>query len=72
VLGEAGVAASGDEEGEGERVWEGTEEGEERVSEVGPLGVPLEGIGAEGEELVPVLFAREVSKGFKNVFCCCC
>lgn len=70
VFGEAGVATSGDEEGEGERVCEGTEEGKERVSEVGPLCVPLEGIGAEGEELVPVLFASEVSEGFKNILRC--
>ena len=61
VLGEAGVAAAGDEELKRERERDGFEEGEEWVPEMGPFGVPLEGIAAEGEEVVPVLFAREVS-----------
>ena len=65
VLGEAEVAAAGDEELKRER--NGFEEGEEWLPEVGSFGVPLEGITVEGEELFPVLFAREVSQGFQNV-----
>lgn len=58
VFGEAGAAAAGDE-----NLGLGREVGEQRISELGPLGVPLEGVvgAADGEELVPVLFAGEVS-----------
>ena len=66
VLREARVATAGDEELKRER--NGFGEGEEWLPEVGSFGVPLEGITVEGEELFPVLFAREVSQGFQNVF----
>ena len=59
VLREARVATAGDEELKRER--NGFGEGEEWAPEVGPFNIPLEGIAAKGEELVPVLFACEVS-----------
>ena len=67
VLGEARVTATGDQQlRNGGAVVMGQwrrEVGEEWVSELGPLGVPLEGVvgAADGEELVPVVFAREVT-----------
>lgn len=42
---------------------------EEWGSELGPLGVPLEGVvsTSDGEELVPVLLAGEVPEGSDEV-----
>lgn len=58
VLGEAGTAAA-----RYEYLGFRWEVGEQWVSELGPLGVPLEGVfgASDGEELVPVLLACEVS-----------
>lgn len=63
MLGKARVSATWYEKLRSGSIREVGEMGEEGVTELRPVGVPLEGVIAAsyGEELVPVLFAREVS-----------
>lgn len=67
VLGEPGVSAAGHENlrARGRFRFGDGDLGNERVTELGPLGVPLEWLvgASDGEELVPVLLAGEVPQG---------